>query len=279
MTGFRVIITLGLVMVMLTAVARAAEQSRRLIFAVVPALVPEKLVATYEPLVDFLASRMERAMRIETAPDYREFTRRTHEEQRYDFVFSSPHLSYLANNVARYEPVARADAEPLRALVVVKNTSDIQTAADLAQRQLAVPDELSVVTALTRAALTRENIGFRRNVDVVLTPTVDAAFQLLLHGRVDAAAVSTSFLRAQILPKVREQVRVIVESDEVPQLTISAAPWVSQVLKDQVRQILLSMHENVQGGIVLRKMNFRGFVPAATKDYASMRQVMRYLEY
>jgi phosphonate transport system substrate-binding protein len=278
LTGCRVIITLVL-MIMLTSVARAVEVPRRLIFAVVPSLVPEKLVSTFEPLVDFLSSRIDLAMRIETAPDYREFTRRTHEEQRYDFVLSSPHLAYLANNVANYDPLVRADAEPLRAVVVVRMTSDLRVAADLAKRKLAIPDELSIVTVLTRATLAREHIGFRRNVDVVLTPTVDAAFQLLLHGRVDAAAVSSSFLRAQLLPNVRDQIRVIIESDEVPQMTISVAPWVSQALRDQVRRVLLTMHESVQGGIVLRKMSFNGFVPAESKDYVSMRHVMRYLEY
>lgn len=278
-TQNRVYIAIVLTILTFTTPASGADSVRRLVFGVLPSLVPEKLIPLYEPLVDYIASRSELPIRIETAPDYREFVRRTHEEQRYDFVLVSPHLAYLAHQIARYTPLVRADAEPLRAVVVVRTASDIRRVSDLKGTQLAIPDELSVVTVMTRAILARENIGFRRNVDVVMTPTVDAALQLLLNGRVDGAALSSTFLTGRMLGSMREQIRIIVESDEVPQMTINIAPWVDRQVGDHVRSVLLAMHESIEGSIVLRKMGAKGYVMAAVKDYDGMRHVMRYLEY
>ena len=72
------------------APSEAAEEP--LVFGFLPVVSPEWLVARFEPLVDHLSKALGVPVRMETAPEFAVFVRRTNEERRFDFLFTAPHF-------------------------------------------------------------------------------------------------------------------------------------------------------------------------------------------
>jgi hypothetical protein len=59
-------------------------------FGILPFISAEQLVISFSPLAHYLPKHL--SVRIETAPNFAEFARRTHEERRYDILFTAPHF-------------------------------------------------------------------------------------------------------------------------------------------------------------------------------------------
>jgi phosphonate transport system substrate-binding protein len=111
------------------------DPERPLIFGFLPIVSPEKLVRRFEPLVDHLAETLGVSITLESAPDYAEFMRRTHEEKRYDLLFTAPHFYYMAQRKAGYRMVARVDGPLMKAVIVARRDGDVATPADLCGRR------------------------------------------------------------------------------------------------------------------------------------------------
>ncbi len=77
------------------AATRAAEEAR-LVLGLLPILSPERLMRRFGPLADYLSGALGVPVVLETAPDYRQFVKRTAGERRYDLLFTAPHFYYLA---------------------------------------------------------------------------------------------------------------------------------------------------------------------------------------
>ena len=106
------------------AFAVGEEPGRPLVFGFLPIVSPEKLVRRFEPLVDHLAETLGVPIALESAPDCAEFLHRTHEEKRYDFLFTAPQFYYLAQRKAGLVtmPLSRADPKVTGEIRIVAET-------------------------------------------------------------------------------------------------------------------------------------------------------------
>ncbi len=90
-----------------------------LVFGILPFISIEQLVYQFSPLADYLSGKLQVPVRIETAPDFVEFARRTHEETRYDILFTAPHFYTQAHRKAGYRLIASIDSPEMWAVIVV----------------------------------------------------------------------------------------------------------------------------------------------------------------
>jgi len=253
----------------------AADNDKPLLVGFVPAFNTERMVATFEPFVDYLASNMGVALRMETAPDLKEFSRRTNDEKRYDFLFTAPHFYLAAERKAGYRAIARVKGTDIRAVLVVRQDSPINVAADLRGKQIASQESASLVTILGRAKI--RSLGFDPSSDVtfVETPNMDSSLQAVLRKRTDAALLVETFFKERLPPEIRGQLRSVMETEAAPAMPISISSHTDPALAEKLVAVLLAMPDTVDGSQMLKKIAWPGFVRAAPSDYAVMAPLLR----
>lgn len=253
----------------------AAENDKPLLLGFVPAFNTERMVTTFEPFVDYLANTMGIALRMETAPDLKEFLRRTNEEKRYDFLFTPPHFYLAAERKAGYRAIARVKGTDIRAVLVVRQDSPINVAADLRGKQIASLEASSLVTILGKAKIRALGISPGTDVTFVETPNMDASLQAVLRKRTDAALLVETFFKERLQPEVRGQLRGVLETDAAPAMPISISSHTDPALAEKLVAVLLAMPDTVDGSRVLKTIAWPGFVRAAPSDYALMAPWLR----
>ncbi len=253
-----------------TAAADQPGQPQPLVFGFLPILSAERLVRRFSPLVDYLARRTQRRIRMETAPDFAEFIRRTQHGQRYDILFTAPHFFYLAEHDSGYRPLVRVDRPGMRAVVVVAAGSDIRALADLRGRTLATTGPLALSTLLIRDLLRRSGLDPDRDLQLVPTPSHIAALLSSRQGTTDASAVMLPVFR-HARAQLRASMRIIAKTAQVPHIPIAAAPWLDADTGRRLQEILVNMRNEPEGREVLRQLGWPGFIAVAPHEYDPLR--------
>lgn len=254
----------------------AAVNQRTLAFGFLPIVSPAHLVRRFSPLVEYLGQQLGMEVRIETAPDFAEFLRRTQTGHRYDILFTAPHFYYLAQHAAGYRALVRVGRPRMRAVIVVPRRRAIHSLADLRGHRLATTDPMSLATVLVRASLTRAGVDPDRDLTLVATPTHNAALLSAYQGRTDGAALMLPLFR-QAAPEVVRSMRIIAETGSSPHMPISVAPWIDAALAAHIRTILLNMPGTQPGRKILKDLNWPGFRAAGPHDYDGLARIARQL--
>jgi len=68
----------------------SALNKKEIVFAVLPIASTEKLIARFSPMADYLSKKIDRPIRLVTAPNFKSFKQRTESGTYYDLVFMAP---------------------------------------------------------------------------------------------------------------------------------------------------------------------------------------------
>jgi phosphonate transport system substrate-binding protein len=242
-----------------------AHAANALIFGFLPILSPQKLVARFGPLTDYLANQLGRPVRLETAANYPEFVRRTN-ERRYDILFTAPHFYYLAQRQAGYHVLVRVDAPTMPAIIVARKDSNIKTLDDLRGKKLSTVDPLALGTALVKAHLAAHNIDPDKDLTLVATPTHNASLLSAYKRVTDAASLMLPpYNRAK--PEVKENMRVIAQTAGTPHMPISVSASVSERDATIIENALLNLKSSDDGKALLKHLSWPGFAKTSPAEY------------
>ena len=256
----------GLLFCLVSPIRSHAEDA--LVFGFLPILSPQKLVARFGPLTDYLAERLGREVRLETAANYAEFFRRTN-QRRYDILFTAPHFYYIAQRHAGYRVLVRVDAPSMHALIVARKDSNIVSLDDLRGKRLATVDPLALGTALVRAHLSANNIDPDKDLTLVATPTHNASLLSAYKRITDAASLMLPpFSRTK--PEVKQSMRVIAKTAGTPHMPISVSASVSDKDAAIIQNALLSLTSSDEGKALLKHLSWPGFAKASPAEYDEM---------
>jgi phosphonate transport system substrate-binding protein len=236
-----------------------------IVFGFLPILSPQKLVARFGPLTDFLAEQLDRPIRLETAANYAEFYQRTN-ERRYDILFTAPHFYYIAQRKAGYRVLVRVDAPTLKAIIVTRKDSNIKSLDDLRGKKLATVDPLALGTALVKALLSANHIDPAKDLTLVATPTHNASLLSAYKHVTDAASLmQPPYSRAK--SEVKENMRIIAQTAGTPHMPISVSASVSDKDAATIENALLSLKSSEEGKALLKHLSWPGFIKASPAEY------------
>jgi len=241
-------------------------EPKPLVFGFLPIVSSERLVRRFSPLTDYLSVKLHTDIRMETAPDFESFVHRTNDERRYDILFTAPHLYYLAKRKSNYQAIVRVDRPGMRAVIVAPLTSTIHTVADLRGRRLATTDPLALATVLSRARLEQAGIDPDKDLTLIATPSHNASLLSCYRGTTDAAALIRPLYR-RARPEIRDNTRIVAETERVPHMPIAIAPWIRDAVARQLRDILVNMSSDPQGRALLRHLDWPGFITVQPGEY------------
>ncbi len=243
-------------------------------FGILPFVSAQHLVIRFTPLINYLSHHLNTQVRIETAPNFDEFTRRTSEDKRYDILFTAPHF-FPEAQTAGYHLIASVDSPGMRAVIVVPKKSTIKTIEDLAGKRLATVATRSLATLLVKKHLSRHGINPDKDLQIILTPTHDASLLSSYHGITDASALMQPPYAAAS-QQVRDSMRIIAKTETAPHIPISVSNRISKNCTTEITTLLLSMSSTYEGQQALKHNRFSGFRQPQADEYEKIKALMPY---
>ncbi len=234
-------------------------------FAILPFVSTKQLVIRFTPLVNYLSHHLDADIRIETAPNFSEFTHRTVETNRYDILFTAPHFFPQAHD-AGYQLIASVDSPGMRALIVVPKNSNIKNLNDLKGKRLATASANSLATLLVKKHLTEHNINPDKDLTLITTPTHDASLLSTYHNITDASALMQPPYAAAS-KQVRDNMRILAKTHRAPHIPLSVSKRISKACANEISTHLINMKTTKEGKQVLKHNRFSGFQKVNLEKY------------
>jgi phosphonate transport system substrate-binding protein len=221
-----------------------SQAAATLEIGVLPNISARVLLAQYQPMREYLAREMNRAVQVSTAPSWTTFHQRTLALE-YDLVVTAANLARLAQLDRGYAPLL-SYAPGIKGMVVCASAKPIKTIAELRGQTLALSNPQSLLT-LRGMQWLAEN-GLQRDTDfkTVNTPTDDSVGSVVVRGDAIAAMLSGGEYRA-IPDAIKAQLQVLTTFAEVAGFVVMASPRLSaaqaRAIKDHLQSFAAASDE------------------------------------
>ncbi|MDD2663895.1 MAG: phosphate/phosphite/phosphonate ABC transporter substrate-binding protein [Dechloromonas sp.] len=235
-------------------------------FSVVPQFERRVLFGIWQPIVDELEKRTGARFQLTTSLSVSDYERDVHRGV-YDFIYVNPYVMPNIEEQPGYVPLIR-DGKPLRGILVVRKDSPVRKVEELQGKTLAVPSMSALgASLLLRAELDRQ---YKVKTQVVLAKTHSSVFLHVVNGFADAGGSVQKALSEQD-QRVRDALRVLYQTSEVPSHPLAAHQRVPAALREQVRKAFLDLSATPQGRELLGKIPMQEAVAASSEDYRPLR--------
>jgi phosphonate transport system substrate-binding protein len=231
-------------------------------FSVAPQFERRQLFRIWQPIVDDLQRRTGLRFELVTSLSVGDYDSDV-KNGRYDFIYVNPHLMPLIEKQPGYQPLIR-DSAPLHGILVVRKDSPLQRVEDLRGKTLAVPSLAALAASLLlRAELDRD---FGVKPQAIIAKTHSSVFLHVVNGLADAGGSVQKALAEQD-ERVRDSLKVLHRTRDVPSHPIAGHQRVPVKVREQVRQAFLEMSADPQGRALLAEVPMREAVAASVDDY------------
>jgi phosphonate transport system substrate-binding protein len=257
---------------LLARVARA-QPANALEVGVLPNISARVLLAQYQPMRDFLARDLQRAVQVSTAPDWAVFHQRTLALD-YDLLVTAAHLARLAQLDRGYRPLL-SYAPKVRALLVVAKTGAPKAVGDLKGQTIVLSNPQSLVALRAMQWLGDHGLQRERDFKTIHTSADDSVGTVLLRGDAVAAICSGGEFRA-IPETVRTQLAVHTTFAEVASFVVMASPKLAARDAQDAKQSLLRFGAGSDEGKAF--FNATGFSGIGEVEPGTMEAMDAYVE-
>ena len=260
--------------------APAAEDIIPLKVSVGAVISPRGTVESYQPLLDYLASRLERPVELVQRRTYSETNALVASgEVDVAFVCTSAYIAGYDEFGMRLLVAPRVNgATTYNSLLIVPAASTARSIADLRGKVFAFTDPMSNTGRVYPTGRVRE-LGatpeqfFARTF---FTYSHDAAINAVATGLADGAAVDSLVYdyALQRDPSLAGKVRVIHTSSPFGIPPVVVGPDSPPQLQAILKEILLNMDEYADGRAALRQLGVDAFVEIEDSAYDSVRELV-----
>ena len=241
-------------------------------FGVIPYLSAARMETIYAPVSAELSRSLGHKVNFRTASRHYRFFNNL-EQQRYDIALIQPFWYPPAVDRFGYLPLVRMQ-EPFTSQIMVPDGSPLHNVNDLRGKIIATPPASVPVVHMARRALKEIGLIPGKDVQLKAFKSVDSCFQQVLIGAADAC-ITPPFAVAVIEEKMNLQLRPLLKTTSIPNLSIVVHKRLPAEVREQLKQIFLSWQPNNTGKDLLNRMKTQGFVPAIDKEYDVVRTFLR----
>jgi phosphonate transport system substrate-binding protein len=257
---------LALALCLATVAALPVKAEQVYSFSVVPQFERRVLFDIWQPIVDELAKRTGLRFQLVTSMSVTDYEKEVG-EGKYDFIYINPYRMPAVAEKPGYIPLVR-DNKPLRGILIVRKDSPFQRIEDLHGKTLAVPSVSALgASLLLRAELDRQ---FKVKTQVVVAKSHGSVFLHVINGLADAGG-SVQKTLAEQAPRVKDTLKVLHQTSEVPSHPVAAHKRVPEAVRERVRQAFLDMSASEPGRKLLAEVPMQTAVAARIEDYEALR--------
>ncbi|MEM9448911.1 MAG: phosphate/phosphite/phosphonate ABC transporter substrate-binding protein [Cyanobacteria bacterium P01_E01_bin.6] len=229
---------------------------------------PTQKIAQYEPLADYLTSRLTevgvKEVSIKIAPDL-ETMQDWIASGDVDLYFDSPYPVMVISSTTEAEPLLRRWKDGVAeysSIVFTLNTSGIQTLEDLDGKRIALESDFSTSgymlpliylqdVGLNLVEYTSEDEDLQSNeVGFIFSTDEDNTVELVISGEVDAGAIDSETF-ARLPDDIRSSMQIVIETELVARHIVLASPEMTSEQVAAIKALLLAMDESPDGQAVL----------------------------
>lgn len=254
------LLTLSAVALLIFAQNSLADAYR---LAVAPLMSPAETRERYTPLLQYLQRKTGHSFELVTSGNFMSYWSVIRKPKELHFALGGSHLAaYL---VARQQHgfVARLDGVVSYSLIARADEFVIEPEELLNKR-------LAILPAPNMSALAAAQVFSNPMRQPVQVPVVnaEAAMEAVRNAQADAAFVPTPFLQRY------PEAAVILTTDQMPGMTLTASPGVAQSVVTQLQQALFEATDDPQGKKALEELRFVKFIKAEPSEYAGLEKLL-----
>lgn len=242
--------------------------------AIHPLHNPAKLIAAYQPLVDYLNGRLRGARLVmEASRDYATFERKI-ADRSVEFLLPNPWQTLQAMK-AGYHVIAMAgEPEDFRGLLVVRRDSGLAKPTDLKGRSVSYPSSTAMAACIMpQSFLHRHGLDVNSDLENLYVGSQESAIMNVFLGLSQAGATWPPPWRAfqKAHPHESAQLKVLWETESLVNNSVMARDDVPPSVRDSVRTLLVDLDRAPEGRSILAGMETARFLAASDEDYEVVR--------
>lgn len=226
-----------------------------LVLAIQPILDREQTERAFQPLCDHLGKATGRACRLYTSPNFLAYWEAVRRGTDFNLALDAAHFTDYRAQRLGFEVLAKVP-DTVSYTVVTRSTDLIFDHSELVGKRVATLG-IPSVGATYLNALYANPIRQPFPVEVA---DAEAGIRTLLAGRAFAAILPTPIIAQQMAAGA--PISVVLTTDPIPHIALSAAPSLPPALRAQIRDAALSAHQTPAGLAMLRAIGFEKFDPA-----------------
>jgi len=262
-----------------TAPPAAGLPSYRL--AVHPLHNPAKLTQAYQPLIDYLNSRVPGArLTLEASRDYANFEEK-YRARKPEFLLANPWQTLQAMK-AGYHVIAMA-GEPLdfKGIFVVRRDSKLSRPADLKGKSVSYPSPTALAACIMpQYFLHNHGINVNKDIENRYFGSQESSIMNAYLGLTSAGATWPPPWRAfqKEHPREAADLKVIWETETLVNNAVMVRDDIPPQVSQQIRALLLGLDGTQEGRAILAGMETERFLPASDKVYDVVRSYVARFE-
>jgi phosphonate transport system substrate-binding protein len=249
--------------------------------AVHPLHNPSKLIQAYQPLIDYLNSRLHGArLSLEASRDYANFEEK-YGARKPEFLLPNPWQTLQAMKLGYHVIAMAGDPRDFKGIFVVRRDSPLVHPADLKGKSVSYPSSTALAACIMPQYFLHSH-GVDVNVDIEnrYVGSQESSIMNAYLGKSAAGVTWPPPWRAfqKDHPQEAAELKVIWETESLVNNAVMVRDDVPGWLRDEVRALLLGLEGSAEGKSILAGMETAHFLAAGDADYDVVRQYVARFE-
>jgi phosphonate transport system substrate-binding protein len=250
-------------------------------FAVHPLHNPNKLMQAYQPLIDYLNSKVKGArFALEASRDYASFEEK-YRGRKPEFLLPNPWQTLQAMR-AGYHVIAMAgEPRDFRGIFIVRKDGDIKRPADLKGKAVSYPSPTALAACIMpQYYLYTHGININEDIENRYVGSQESSIMNVYLKKTIAGATWPPPWRAfqKDHPQEAAELKVVWETESLINNSVMIRDDIPENIRKQVRGHLAELHKTDQGKSILAGMETARFIPSSDKDYDVVRSYVERFE-
>jgi len=220
----------------------------------------EKARQLFQPIADHLTRTLGRPVVFRYSRNWLTY-QSDMQKDLYDIVFDGPHFVSYRMTRHQHIPMVKLPGNLVFAIIAKKDSNHINKIEDVNGRLLCAPAPPNLAALTAQAQFTNPS----RQPIMVNTKGLPQAYEGLISNKCVAASIPNKLI--QKFDKDKNAVKVIFESQGVPNQAITVSPRLDAAQRAKFTEALLSDAGKLATANLREAYNAKEFVPATTKEY------------
>jgi phosphonate transport system substrate-binding protein len=221
-------------------------------FDVVPQLTAAKIYTAWSPLLQRVGQEAGLCFELRVSPTIPEFEQKLLKGEP-EFVFLNPYHAVLAYQKKKYQPLLADSEDLLTGILVVRADSPIKSLEELKGKNLSFPAPNSFAASLLiRAELAKKKI----DINPVFVKTHSNVYRSII-GKDAVAGGGVNNTLDNEAPEVRQQLRVLYETQAYTPHPVATHPSVPAAVRDRFLKAMLKLTQDDEGKKLLDGINLQ----------------------